>query len=127
MVLMAITWLVLTESRKQAAGIPISHEILSEPGATWHWLVPLLLLIAVGGALRLVGLGEKSLNHMEVYIPGVPLPFGISEPPPRHDWFSALTWGFFKEPHPVGYFLAMFGWTKLFGTGVAALRMPAGT
>ncbi len=124
--LVAVGWLLLSGSGKKPLMLQSTSEILPEqPGAAWHWLVPLILLIVAGGALRLVALGENSLNHMEVYIPGIPLPPGISVPPPRHDWFSALTWGFFKEPHPVGYFLAMFAWTKLFGTGVAALRLPA--
>src|SRR5262245_60393427 len=98
-VLTALIWLVQT--RKRGAKPPLSFEILPQrTGVEKHWLVLLILLIAAGAALRLVGLGDKSLNHMEVYIPGIPLPAGISEPPPRHDWFSALTWGFFKEPHP---------------------------
>jgi 4-amino-4-deoxy-L-arabinose transferase-like glycosyltransferase len=124
-ILLAIAWLVILDSRKKASVLPQNPGTLTEqPGAAWYWLVPLLLFIAVGAVLRLVGLGESSLNHTEVYIPGIPLPGGISEPPPRLDWLSALTWGFFKEPHPVAYYLAMFGWTELFGTGVAALRMP---
>src|SRR5678816_698396 len=93
-VLVAIAWIVLTERRKPAALRPVGDQSRSDrSGAMWHWLVPLLLLIAAGAVLRLMGLGEKSLNHMEVYVPGIPLPAGISEPPPRHDWLSALSWG----------------------------------
>jgi hypothetical protein len=125
-VFLAILWLVLTERTKPpVSSAPGDESRPDRSESMWRWLVPLLLLIAAGGLLRLVGLGEKSLNHMEVYVPGMPLPAGISEPPPRHDWWSALSWGFFKEPHPVGYFLAMFAWTKLAGTSVAALRLPS--
>src|SRR5438093_596071 len=81
-VLIACARLVFSEVRKPATEPQVSDEIPSErPKSPWHWLVPLLLLITMGAALRLVGLGEKSLNHMEVYIPGIPLPIGISEPP----------------------------------------------
>ena len=123
-VLAAMVWLVLVDSREKSSILPRTEIHQENPGATWYWLVPMLLFIAVGAVLRIAGLGDSSLNHTEVYIPGIHLPAGISEPPPRLDWFSALTWGFFKEPHPVAYYLAMFGWTEIFGTGVAALRMP---
>jgi hypothetical protein len=123
-VLLSIVWLVRTDSRKRVSPSSPAPELPQQPAATWQWLVPLLLLMGIGAAVRFLKF-DASLNHMEVYIPGIPLPDGISEPPPRLDWFSALTWGFFKEPHPVGFFLAMFGWTKLFGIGVAALRMPS--
>ncbi len=124
-VLLAIAWVIILDSRKRAAALPNNANTSGgQPAATWYWLVPLLMFIAAGTVLRLMGIAENSLNHTEVYIPGIPLPEGISEPPPRLDWLSALSWGFFKEPHPVAYYLAMFGWTELFGTGVAALRMP---
>ncbi len=32
---------------------------------------------------------------------------------------------FHDEPHPVGWYVAMFGWTKIFGTSEFALRLPS--
>jgi 4-amino-4-deoxy-L-arabinose transferase-like glycosyltransferase len=123
-VIAAIAWLVRVERSRPAPRADVDARRAAQPVAVWTWLAPLLVLVAAGAAARLIGIGEKSLNHMEVYIPGIPLPAGISEPPPRVDWASALWWGFFHEPHPVGFFLAMFGWTKIFGTSVEALRLP---
>lgn len=88
------------------------------------WFIVLLLVLAAGLVLRLWGLGVESLTHPEIYIPGIPLPEGISEPPPRHTLAQVLDWHFHDEPHPVGYYLAMFGWTELFGTTEWALRLP---
>jgi 4-amino-4-deoxy-L-arabinose transferase-like glycosyltransferase len=76
-------------------------------------------------ALRLHGLDVKSLSHPEIYIPGIDLVPGISEPPPRHSIGETLDWHFHDEPHPMGAYLAMLGWTRLFGTGEFALRLPA--
>ncbi len=64
------------------------------------------------------------MSHPEIFTPGILLPMAISAPPPRLDVHSVAEM-FFNEPHPVGYFLAMFGWTELFGTSLAALRMPS--
>ena len=89
------------------------------------WLVALILLTAVGAALRLSGLDTKTITHPEIYIPGIPLPAGISEPPPRLDLANLVTWHFYHEPHPAGYYLGMFALTKFFGTSLTALRLPA--
>ncbi|MCA8881967.1 MAG: glycosyltransferase family 39 protein [Rhodobacteraceae bacterium] len=88
------------------------------------WLLVALAAVVIGAALRLNGLGVGSLSHPEIYIPGIPLPQGISEPPPRLTFHDTLLWHFQDEPHPMGYYLAMFGWTRLFGTTEAALRLP---
>lgn len=88
--------------------------------------VAVILAAAVAGALvRLWGLGAGGMTHPEVYIPGIPLPPGISEPPPRLTFLDALRWHFHDEPHPVAYYLAMFGWSSVFGISPAALRLPA--
>ena len=76
-------------------------------------------------ALRLWGIDARSISHGEVYVPGIPLIAGISEPPPRHDFYHALLWHFHAEPHPIGWYLSMLGWTDIFGTSPAALRIPS--
>lgn len=89
------------------------------------WLLPPLLLMAGAAWVRLDDLGVRSLSHPEIYAPGIPLPPDISEPPPRIGLYETVSWHFHDEPHPQGYYLLMWGWTRLFGTGVAALRLPS--
>ena len=73
------------------------------------WVGVLLLAVVAGAILRLTGLDHGGMTHPEVYIPGIPLPADISEPPPRLTFLDALRWHFHDEPHPVGYYMAMFG------------------
>lgn len=80
--------------------------------------------LALALALRLIGLAEPSLSHPEIYIPGIDLPGAISEPPRRFDFLYTLNFHFHYEPHPVGYYMAMWGWTAIFGDSHFALRFP---
>ena len=80
------------------------------------------LLVALG--LRLIGLVEPSLSHPEIYIPGIDLPPAISEPPRRFEFLFTLKWHFHAEPHPIGYYMGMMGWTAIFGDSHLALRLP---
>lgn len=90
------------------------------------WLPVVFVLALIAGiVLRLSGLDARSMSHPEIYVPGINLIPGISEPPPRHDFGFALWWHFHDEPHPVGWYMAMFGWTKVFGTSEWALRLPS--
>jgi len=89
------------------------------------WIVPLLLIVAVGAVLRLYDLDGKTLSHPEVYTPGIALPPGITEPPPRTGFLETVSFHWLSEPHPPGYYLAMWLWTKLFGTGLGAIRLTS--
>lgn len=82
-----------------------------------------IVLLAL--ALRLWGVDLRSMSHPEIYAPGIDLVEGISEPPPRHDFFTALYWHYHDEPHPIGWYMAMFGWTEMFGTSLFSLRLPS--
>ena len=84
-----------------------------------------ILIFAAAAFLRFDGLADKSLSHPEIYVPGIELPANISEPPPRTSLVPLLWFHFHGEPHPPGYYFLMFGWTKLFGTTVFALRLPS--
>ena len=88
------------------------------------WII-LSGLVVLGLALRLWGIDLRGITHPEVYVPGIALIDGISEPPPRLDFGFALWWHFHDEPHPIGWYLAMMGWTEIFGTSHIALRMPS--
>lgn len=89
------------------------------------WRVLLLVAVILGAVVRLTGLGQGSLSHPEVYVPGLTLVPGISEPPERLTLAETARWHFHDEPHPMGWYLAMFAWVKLAGTTEWALRLPS--
>lgn len=86
-------------------------------------VVALLTVLAL--ILRLHDLGLRGLTHPEIYIPGIDLPPLISEPPPRHTLVETLSFQIHEEPHPLGWYLAMFGWASVFGTTEWWLRFPS--
>lgn len=88
------------------------------------WLI-VLIALAVGLLLRLNDLGLRSISHPEVYVPGIPLPPAHVIPPPRLTWADTFRMHFHDEPHPMGWYWAMFAWTKLAGTAEWALRLPS--
>lgn len=85
----------------------------------------LVTILAVGLALRLWDLGARGMNHSDVYVPGITLPAGISVPPPRQTVMDVVQYHWHQEPHPQAYYFLTFAWTKVFGTGLSALRMPS--
>lgn len=88
------------------------------------FLFALIIVLVFAVILRLWGIEPRSISHTEVYVPGINLPPGISEPPPRHNLAETIWWHFHHEPHPMGWYVAMLGWTKTFGTSHLALRFP---
>src|SRR5271166_6355923 len=51
--------------------------------SAWLTTVGLSLLVILGGFLRLYSLDAKSVTHVEMYVPGIHLPHGISVPEER--------------------------------------------
>ncbi|HEY7338377.1 MAG TPA: hypothetical protein VH639_26055 [Bryobacteraceae bacterium] len=88
-------------------------------------LAILCLSLAIGGWLRFSGLADKSMSHPEIYVPGIRLPEGISEPAERDTVVKVLTGTFSSDTHPPGYYLAMFPWTRVMGTNLGAIRLPS--
>lgn len=94
-------------------------------GYTGAGVAALGILVLAAALIRLHGLGDESLSHPEIYVPGIKLIAGISEPPPRLSFIDTLSWHFHDEPHPMGWYLAMWGWTRLAGVSESALRLPS--
>lgn len=84
-----------------------------------------LVLAGISVTLGLEGIDRRGMTHVEVFIPGIELPEAISVPPARIDLVPTVMWHLTVEPHPPGYFMAMWGWTKVFGTSLTALRLPS--
>jgi 4-amino-4-deoxy-L-arabinose transferase-like glycosyltransferase len=91
----------------------------------WITFVGLSLIVLVAAWLRLSSLADKSVTHVEMYVPGIRMPQGISVPGERMTLASALTGTFSSDTHPPGYYVLMWAWTKFFGTSVWALRLPS--
>jgi hypothetical protein len=95
--------------------------------ATWRYTTVAFLCasLLLGAWLRLSGLDAKSITHPEMYVPGIPLPDGISEPAERGTITRILTGTFSSDTHPPGYYLFMFPWTRAVGTSLQAIRLPS--
>ncbi len=102
-----------------------ARTVQSRQSADWIYLAVLFLILIIAFLLRLEGIDLRGMSHVEVYIPGIKLPPLISEPPPRTDFFTMLSWHWHDEPHPQAYYILMFFWTKLFGTSLLSIRFPS--
>jgi len=92
----------------------------------WVAIATLSTLVLLGGLLRLHDLSKSTIGHIEMYVPGIELPpVELSDPAPRLTLVKTITGPIAWEPHPPGYYVFMFPWTKLFGTSVMALRLPS--
>ena len=98
---------------------------MTEKGV-WRYTAALLCLSLLGGAwLRLSGLAARSITHPEMYVPGIPLPDGLSEPAERVTVSRILTGTFSSDTHPPGYYLVMLPWTRIMGTSLRSIRLPS--
>jgi 4-amino-4-deoxy-L-arabinose transferase-like glycosyltransferase len=91
----------------------------------WLTLAGLSLMVILGGFLRLHSLGEKSVTHVEMYVPGIRLPHGISMPEERLSLLKVVTSTLNSDTHPPAYYMMMWAWTKLFGTSAWSMRLPS--
>lgn len=86
----------------------------------------LALIVLLGLAIRLYELDKRTMTHIEIYVPGIPLPEGLADPSPRLSVTGTLRSMIGSmEPHPPGYYLMMLAWTKIFGSGIGWLRLPS--
>jgi hypothetical protein len=88
-------------------------------------IVTLGVILIIGAVLRLHDIESRTLNHPEVYTPGIDLPWHLSNPNPRFSLWQTLAGTIAGEPHPPGYYVVMLVWTKWFGSSILALRLPS--
>jgi len=93
--------------------------------SAWVTVAGLTLLVILGGFLRLYHLEGKSITHVEMYVPGIRLPHGISVPEERLTLLKVLTSTLNSDTHPPAYYMMMWAWTKCFGTSATSLRLPS--
>jgi len=93
--------------------------------STWVIVAALFLLVLLGGFLRLHNLDAKSVTHVEMYVPGIRLPHGISMPEERLTLLKVVTSTLNSDTHPPAYYILMWAWTKCFGTSAWSMRLPS--
>jgi len=91
----------------------------------WLAIAGLSLLVILGAWLRLHHLDEASVTHVEMYVPGIRMPRGISVPGERLTLAKTITGTFSSDTHPPAFYVLMWAWTKCFGAGASSIRLPA--
>ena len=91
----------------------------------WIAVAAFGIILILGAWARLHDIERRTLDHPEVYTPGIDLPWHLSNPNPRFTLWQTLAGTFAGEPHPPGYYIVMLGWTKAFGSSILALRFPS--
>ncbi len=87
-------------------------------------LFVLLLIFGVGAAIRLERPRRPRIMHPEAYIRAWTCRPASPSRRPGTAWAETASRHFHFGPHPFGYYLAMWGWTKLFGASVVSIRLP---
>jgi mannosyltransferase len=90
----------------EEAPVPLRSRFLAD-------VMSVALVMLLGAALRIRGIGAISLWTDELFSRWYPELFGM-----RFMWSD----GFTQEPNPPGYYTILKGWMWLFGTSDAALR-----
>ena len=108
----------------RSAPAPVETAALKKP-APWLTVAGLLLLVLLGAFLRLHNLDRQSVSHVEMYVPGIRLPHGISVPEERLGIVKVVTSTLNSDTHPPAYYVLMWFWTKCFGTSTWSIRLPA--
>ncbi|MCC7353650.1 MAG: glycosyltransferase family 39 protein [Anaerolineae bacterium] len=91
----------------------------------WIVIAVLSVVTLIGIVLRLHGLEESTISHPEIFVPGIDLPYGLADPSPRFTLFKVIGGTVALDVHPPAYYMLMLGWTKFFGAGIFALRLPS--
>lgn len=116
--------LIVREARKPTGPSQSGESVTREAVSNRRTVVLLSAIVAVAGLLRLHGLAGKALTHTEALLPNIPWP-SVSFPPARFSFYDTFWWHFHSEGHPQAYAFLMWAWTRAFGTGLDALRMPS--
>lgn len=106
------------------ASEPVKTLAVRKP-ARWLTVAGLSLLVLLGAFLRLHNLDRQSVSHVEMYVPGIRLPHGISVPEERLGLVKVVTSTLNSDTHPPAFYIVMWFWTKCFGTSAGSIRLPA--
>lgn len=115
---------VMSDSPSQTLGAVV-EDARSSAGRRRARLAVLALAVVAGIAVRLHGMSSATMSHEEIYTPGIPLPYEISDPRPRFDLVNTVLSTIHNDSHPPGYYVFMLGWTRIFGSSLFSLRLPS--
>jgi 4-amino-4-deoxy-L-arabinose transferase-like glycosyltransferase len=90
----------------------------------WLAIVILSTIVLLGAMFRLDNLNTRTIGHIEIYVPGIELPYELSQPRPRLSLWKTLT-GTVHDVHPPAWYFLMWFWTKLFGSDLFIIRLPS--
>jgi 4-amino-4-deoxy-L-arabinose transferase-like glycosyltransferase len=110
---------------KSAATVIATEKTAESKHTRWLTIAGLGLIVLLGAYLRIFDLNGRSITHVEMYVPGIGMPQGISVPGERLTLPKVLTGTFSSDTHPPGYYVLMWAWTKFFGTSALAIRLPS--
>lgn len=119
--IVSLVWLAVAQARKASPARTGPVFGGAAPAGRWAWALVISMMM-VGAAVRFDGIGDDSISHPEAYTPGLPLAEGISKPPPTHSLGGMLVQYYNLEPHPLGFYAAIYAWGQAFGTDMASLR-----
>ncbi len=85
----------------------------------------LAVALAAGSYLRLEAIGEKSMSHPEMWVPLIPVPAELADPPMRPTIYDTLRFNLLGDTHPAGYYLGLWFWMKAFGHAAWVIRLPS--
>ena len=88
----------------------------------------LVSVLLVGLVLRLDNLTTKTIGQVETYVPGIHYPSGgVSDLETRLTIKDTIKGVIIhdQDPNPIGYYLLMLAWTRVFGASVLAIRLPS--
>jgi len=94
------------------------------PRLALSWLIVGAAML-LGTGLRLQHVGDRSMTHIEMYVPNIPMGTDLSVPKSRMDLWTVVTDTLSSDTHPPGYYVFMWFVTKCFGSGTLAIRLPS--
>jgi 4-amino-4-deoxy-L-arabinose transferase-like glycosyltransferase len=102
-----------------------SNNIVNADPPKWLAIAILGIILLLATLFRLEGLDERTMSHIEIYVPNIELPsYEMSDPPARLTLRNTIT-GTMFEPHPPAWYIFMWFWTKLLGTDIYIIRFPS--
>lgn len=84
----------------------------------------LMAILLAAAVVRLVGLGDRTLQHVESYTPGLVYPAEFCDPCSRLTQIDNWRWAI-QDVHGPAWYLWMLPYVQAAGTSLVAIRLPS--